>query len=185
LRPLREKFEELEDLLLHHRRQLAQSTGVPFVRLVYHVDEEQAAQRQQRVLARTLRKKGVPVREVSCRGVIFTHYEDRERLEQLFELERRDEQGLKRNITKHAKRTLKQRLLEAAKALPEQGVLFLVDVAFIHPYFELGGVLEPCINHIRAPQALVIFYPADYDATGQLLFLGQRPSGYYRARPLI
>ena len=185
MRPLHEKLEELEDLLLHHRRQLAQSTGVPFVRLVYHVDEEQEAQRQQAILARTLRKKEIPVHEVTCRGVIFAHYEDRGRLEQLFTLEREQRSGLKKNITRHAKQTLRQRLLDAAHELPENGVMFLIDTAFIYPYIELGPILESCINKIRAPQALVIFYPADYDATGQLLFLGQRASGYYRARPLI
>ena len=40
MRPLPDKLEELEDLLLNYRDTLAQNTGVPFIRLVYRPDEE-------------------------------------------------------------------------------------------------------------------------------------------------
>jgi len=187
LRPLPEKFEELEDLLLHHRATLAQNTGVPFVRLVYrpNEDEEVECRRQRGVLERTLKREGIPVETVSCRGAIFAHYERRGRLNQLFELERTEGDKLSTGITQHARRELTDRLLTAAGQLKGDGVIFLVDVAFTHPYLRLVPVLENCTNRITQPLALVVFYPGEVDVDDRLLFLGVRASGYYRTRDLI
>jgi hypothetical protein len=45
-------------------------------------------------------------------------------------------------------------------------------------------MLDGFTNRIVPPMALVIFYPGEVDVDGRLLFLGQRPSGYYRTRDL-
>jgi len=185
LRSLQDKFEELENLLLHYRRTLAQHVGVPFVRLVYSPEEEVECQRLRERLARTLERDSVSVETVSCRGAIFAHYEHRGRLDQLFELEREKKQGLGVNIAKHARQELVGRLLAAAERLNGDGVIFLADVAFIYPYIHQAPVLEECTNRIKPPLALVIFYPCEVDVDSQLLFLGARPSGYYRTRDLI
>ncbi len=188
MRPLRQKFEELEDLLLHHRRTLAQNTGVPFVRLVYKSSEESEeieCRRWRGTLARTLAQKGVAVETVSCRGAIFAHYEGRGRLEQLFKLEQTDSERLRANIAKHARQELGGRLASSIERLKGDGVIFVVDTAFVYPYFQLGPVLDACTNRIAPPMALVVFYPGEVDVNGRLLFLGQRPSGYYRTRDLV
>ena len=185
MRPLRQKFEELEDLLLHHRRTLAQNTGVPFVRLVYQPDEEVPCRRLRDALARTLKREKIRVETVSCRGIIFAHYEQRQQLDQLFELERTEGERLSVNIAKHARRELTDRLLRAAERLEGDGVIFLTDVAFLYPYLHLSPVLDACTNHIVPPMALVVFYPGKVDTDNRLLLLGQRKSGYYRTRDLI
>jgi hypothetical protein len=185
LRPLAEKFEELENLLLHHRGTLAQNTGVPFVRLVYRPDEEVECRRRRELLERTLRREGVAVETASCCGAIFAHYEQRSRLDQLFELERTEGDRLSVSIARHGRRELTDQLLTAAERLKGDGVVFLVDAAFLYPYLHLAPVLEDCTNCITPPLALVVFYPGEVDVDGQLLFLGVRPSGYYRTRDLI
>jgi hypothetical protein len=185
LRPLRQKFEELEDLLLHHRRTLAQNTGVPFLRLVYRPEEEIVCRRFQEPLTRTLEREGVAVETVSCRDVIFTHYERQGQLDQLFDLEQTGGERLSTHIAKRARQELTQRLEGVAESLGKDGVIFLVDVAFLYPYLQLSPVLDACTNRIAPPMALVIFYPGEVKVDGQLLFLGQRPSGYYRTRDLI
>ncbi len=185
MRPLQQKFEELETLLLHHRRTLAQNTGVPFVRLVYRPEAEVACQRFRESLERTLTQKGVAVETVSCREVIFTHYEQRGRTAQLFELEKGEEKRLSTSMARHARQELTERLMRAAERLQGDGVIFLVDVAFLYPYLQLGPVLDACTNCITPPLALAVFYPGVADVDGQLLFLGQRPSGYYRTRDLM
>ena len=185
MRPLQQKFEELEDLLLHHRWTLAQNTGVPFLRLVYLPSEEHACQRFADALSRTLMREGVTVETVSCRGVIYAHYEQQKRLDQLFELEQTAQKQLAANIARHARQELGQRLLRAAQQLRGKGAILLKDVAFLYPYLQLSPVLDDCTNEIRPPLALVVLYPGDVDADGRLLFLGQRPSGYYRTRDLI
>ena len=185
MRPLLEKFEELENLLLHHRATLAQNTGVPFVRLVYRPDEEVECRRRRELLERTLRREGIAVETASCCGAIFAHYDRRGRLDQLFELERTEEDRLSVSIARHGHRELTDQLLTAAERLKGDGVVFLVDTAFLSPYLHLASVLEDCTNCITPPLALVVFYPGEVDVDGQLLFLGVRPSGYYRTRDLI
>ncbi len=182
---LLERVKMLEDLLLRHREALAQNTGVPFIRLVYAPQETREMARRLTTLQRTLVNKGVPITTVSCRGAIFAHYEERGRLEALFELERQGQPGLGENIAKHGRRTLKDWVIRAAAQLDGDGVVFVTDTAFIYPYFQLGPVLEACTNVIIPPMALVALYPGTVDGEGRVSFLGQRPSGYYRARTLV
>jgi len=185
LRPLQEKFEDLEDLLLHHRGTLAQNMGVPFVRLVYRPDEEVDCLRRRKSLEGILQRDGIAVETVSCRETVFAHYEQRGRLDQLFALESTERDRLSARIATHARRALTGQLLAAAERLHGDGVIFLVDVGFLYPYLHLTPVLDDCTNHIITPLALVIFYPGETDLDGQLLFLGVRPSDYYRTRDLI
>jgi hypothetical protein len=185
LRPLPEKFDELETLLLYHRRTLGQSIGAPFIRLVYEPDEAIACQRHRRRTARVLEEREhIPVRTVSCRGAIFAHYEERGRLDALFAFSPAEVAEVSGAMANYASDELEARVLEASRALGDDGVIFLTDVAFLYPYVQLGGVLEACIDHIRAPKALVFFYPATVDVNNTLWFLGRRRSGYYRARTL-
>jgi hypothetical protein len=185
LRALPEKFEDLERWLLGDRALLAQSTGVPFIRLVYRPDEEADCVRRRGLLRRTLEGRGVKVQTVSCRDVIFAHYERRGRLEQLFQLEATADPELGDNIAGHAAQELTTRLMQAVESLGNDGVIFLTDVAFLYPYLHLGPILDNCTNCIQPPMALAVFYPGEVNLENRLMFLGVRPTSYYRTRHLI
>ena len=190
MRALPEKFEDLERWLLGDRALLAQSTGVPFIRLVYRPDEEADCVRRRGLLRRTLEGRGVKVQTVSCRDVIFAHYERRGRLEQLFQLEATADPELGDNIAGHAAQELTTRLMQAVESLgngrgTHDGVVFLTDVAFLYPYLHLGPILDNCTNCIQPPMALAVFYPGEVDLENRLMFLGVRPTSYYRTRDLI
>lgn len=185
MRPLPEKFDELESLLLNYRDTLAQNTGVPFVRLVYHPGEEIECQRRRALLQKTLQQRGIPVQIVSCRDIIFAHYEERDWLDELFAMDRDNRPGLADEIARNARRITTERVLAAAESLGRDGVILLVDTAFLYPYTHLTATLEDVTNRVTPPLCLVIFYPGEVDIDRQLLFLGVRPSGYYRTRDLI
>lgn len=185
MRALPEKFEELERWLLRDRALLPQSTGVPFIRLVYRPEEEADCVRRRELLRRTLEGQGIRVETVSCRDVIFAHYERRGRLEQLLKLEATAEAELAKNIADHASRELTSRLMQAVESLGNDGVILLADVAFLYPYLHLGPILDDCTNCIRPPMALAVFYPGEVNLEGRLMFLGVRPTSYYRTRDLI
>jgi hypothetical protein len=184
LKPLPQKFDELESLLHGYRDTLAQNAGVPFVRLVYQPGDEAECQRRCALLEQTLQQRGVPVAVVSCRDVIFAHYQERGWLDTLFAMDREQRDGLADEIARNTRRVTTQRVLDAAERLGRDGVIFLVDTAFLYPYVHLTATLEDVTNRITPPQCLVIFYPGEVDIDGQLLFLGVRPSGYYRTRDL-
>lgn len=187
MRALPERFEELERWLLRDRTLFAQSTGVPFIRLVYQPAEEIECVRRRELLRRTLEGQRVKVQTVSCRDVIFAHYERRGRIEQLLELEvvGTDKADLHDNIARHAGEELTTRLLLAVEALAGNGVIFLTDIAFLYPYLHLGPILDNCTNRIQPPMALAVFYPGEVNHENRLMFLGVRPTSYYRTRDLI
>lgn len=185
MRALPEKFEELERWLLHDRALLAQSTGVPFVRLIYRPQEETECVRRRELLRRTLEGRNVRVGTVSCRDVIFAHYERRGRITQLFELEATAGASLNENIAGHAGRELTDRLMQAVETLGRDGVILLTDVAFLYPYVHLGLILDNCTNRIQPPMALAVFYPGEVNLENRLMYLGVRPTSYYRTRDLI
>lgn len=185
MRALLDKFEEMERWLLRDRALLAQSTGVPFIRLVYRPDEEADCVRRRELLRRTLEGRGIKVQTVSCRDVIFAHYERRGRLEQLFQLESTDGPELSDNIAGHAAQELTTRLMQAIESLGSDGAVFLTDVAFLYPYLHLGPILDNCTNYIQPPMALAVFYPGEVNLENRLMFLGVRPTSYYRTRDLI
>jgi hypothetical protein len=92
---------------------------------------------------------------------------------------------LGRNIAENAVQELTARLVQAVESLGSDGVIFLADVAFLHPYLHLGPILDDCTNCVRPPMALAVFYPGEVNLEGRLLFLGVRPTSYYRTRDLI
>jgi len=175
----------LERWLLRDRALLSQHTGVPFVRLVYQPAEEADCIRRRDVLRRALEGRGVRVEAVSCRDVIFAHYERRGRLEQLFELEATAGPELLESIASHASQELTSRMMRAVKLLGSDGVVFVTDVTFLYPYLHLGPILDNCTNCIRPPMALAVFYPGELNLEGRVMFLGVRPTAYYRTRDLI
>ena len=185
MRPLQEKLDELEKLLLHHRDTLAQNTGVPFLRLVYRPEEEESCRHRRETLARVLKGQGIRVVTVSCKGAIFAHYEQRGRLEQLFELEKAEAEWLQGSMGPHARKEMVARLLQAAEQLAGDGIIFVVDTAFAYPHLSLAGVLHDVTNRITSPMALVLFYPGEVNVDGELLLLGRRASGTYRTRDLV
>jgi hypothetical protein len=152
---------------------------------VYRPEEEADCVRRRELLRRTLEGRGVKVQTVSCRDVIFAYYERRGRLEQLFELEATAGVELAKNIADHASQELTGRLMQAAESLGSDGVVFLTDVAFLYPYLHLGPILDNCTNCIQPPMALAVFYPGEVNLENRLMFLGVRPTSYYRTRDLI
>lgn len=183
---LPEKFNKLEKLLLDSRDTLAQGAGVPFVRLVYNPNLEEECKYRQQTLIQVLEDKGIPVRIVSVKGVLFSYYEKENRLEDLFQLENKDgiSDKLSRHLHKRSKEELVKRLKKTAEELDPDCVIFLTDVAFAYPFLSISPVLEELTNQIKPPKALVIFYPGEMK-NERVFFLGERESGYYRSRDII
>ncbi|MGC9335706.1 MAG: hypothetical protein ACP5JJ_16280 [Anaerolineae bacterium] len=67
---LTEKFAELEKLLLNQRRTLALHAGVPFVLLIYDLNEEQRCREEQAHLAVKLRDVGLTNRKVGSQHAV-------------------------------------------------------------------------------------------------------------------
>jgi hypothetical protein len=118
-------------------------------------------------------------------GVPFVRLVYRSEEEPRCQMESTEGERLSDHIAQRAHQELTNRLLAAVERLGEDGVIFLTETAFAYPYLSPSSVLEDCTNCIIPPMALVVFYPGEVDVDKRLLFLGQRPSGYYRTRDLV
>ena len=180
---LRDKFEELCELLIHHRDDLSQDTGVPFVRLIYPPDDERECRRLTHDLRKRLTAQGFGADEIHCGELLFQHY--RQRGERQYELRLKTAEGTpqqaKDEIGRRAETALIETILDHARRAPPTGNLILSEVGMLYPFAHLEGVLQKCENDVRIP--LVLLYPATIE-NERILFMGKRETGYYRTRDL-
>jgi hypothetical protein len=185
---LREKFQELERVLLHERHLLSISSGVPFVLLVYPpVDERECRDRREDLMAK-MRTRQMPVVEHKIDTFIFDYYETRLAkrggLQALFDLERSNRNDLQRMVTGIYEPELVARVLETVREterrVGDNGSVFLTGVATMYPFGRVSNLLKALENKIRLP--FVVFYPGSYrDGMLAFLDLGELHPGY-RAR---
>ena len=179
---LRDKFEELADLLVTHRDNLSQGTGVPFVRLLYHPDEELEARELTHLLKQKLEKDGYMPVEIRCGEYPFRYYRQKNRLElRLSTAEQHPEQAID-EMGKHAEEDLLTEIINQAEAASEKTVILLTETGMLYPFNYLSGILQGCENKVQVP--LVILYPATVNEK-KILFMGKREPGYYRTRDIL
>ena len=182
MKQLREKFEELADLLITHRDTLSQGTGVPFVRLLYHPDEELDVRELTRLLKQKLEKAGFLPVEIRCGEYPFKYYQQKNRLElRLSTAEEHPAQSAD-EMGKHAEDDLLEEIIRQAEHASEKTVIILSETGLLYPFAQLSGILQGCENKVHVP--LVILYPATVDGK-KILFMGKREPGYYRTRDII
>jgi hypothetical protein len=178
---LREKFEKLADLLILNRDTLSQGTGVPFVRLIYHPDEELEAQELTELLIQKLEKIGIKPVEINCGEYPFRYYQKKDVLElRLSTGEERPAQAAD-EMGKHAEEDLLADIVQQAEVANDKTVIILTKTGLLYPFAQLSGVLQGCENKVLVP--LVILYPATNEEK-KILFMGKREPGYYRTRDI-
>ena len=182
MKPLREKFEELAELLITHRDTLSQGTGVPFVRLLYRPDEELDVRELTGLLKQKLVKAGYSPVEIHCGDFPFRFYQQKNRLElRLSTAEEHPAQSAD-EMGKHAEAELLAEIIGQAEIANERTILILSETGLLYPFAQLSGILQGCENKVHVP--LVILYPATVDEK-RILFMGKREPGYYRTRDII
>jgi len=178
---LRDKFEELADLLIQHRDTLAQGTGVPFVRLIYLPEEELEAQDLTKLLKQKLEKAGLRSVEINCGEYPFRYYRQKDRLELRLSTAEARLSDASNEMGKHAEEDLLADIVKQAESADERTVILLTQTGLLYSFAELAGVLQDCENRVHVP--LVILYPATV-AEKRILFMGKREQGYYRTRDI-
>jgi len=181
LNPLQKKFEELSFLLIHHRDNLSQGTGVPFVRLIYSPEEERECRRLTKMLHESLEMAGLQTDEINCGEMVFKYHHDKKQLELRLKTAEENPTMAQQEIGSRAEQVLLQTILEKAKDAPGNRNIILSETGLLYPFARLGGTLQECENQVRIP--LIVLYPAKYEE-GKLLFMGKRDTGYYRTRDI-
>ena len=181
MRPLQEKFEELCELLIHHRESLAQGTGVPFVRLIYRPDEERECRRLTEVLRERLKNAGLTSHEIKCGELPFKYYVQKGQLELRLKTAEADPKPASDEMGKRAEAELLSAIISYADKAGPSGNIIISETAMLYPFAHLSGVLAGCENKVNIP--LVILYPAII-TEDRILFVGKRETGYYRTRDL-
>jgi hypothetical protein len=182
LKQLRDKFEELAELLITNRDNLAQGTGVPFVRLLFHPDEELEARELTKLLKKKLEKAGLSPIEIRCGEYPFKYYQEKNLLglrlktAEEYPIEAMNEMG------KHAEEDLLAEIVQQAETGNDRTIILLTETSLLYPYAGLSGILLGCENKVHVP--LVVIYPATVE-NNNVLFMGKREPGYYRTRDIV
>ena len=182
MNPLRDKFEELAELLITNRDNLAQGTGVPFVRLLYHPDEELDARELTRLLEQKLEKAGLSPVEIRCGEYPFKYYQQKNLLNLRLKTAEEHPSQAAQEMGKHAEDDLLTEIIRQAEVADDRTIILLTETGLLYPFAQLSGVLLGCENKVHVP--LVVLYPATVDE-GNVLFMGKREPGYYRTRDIM
>lgn len=179
-----DKFSELESLLLTQRHTLALHAGVPFVLLIYDPSEEHRCREEQAHLLRKLDDTGIVVHEISVASFMFDHYAEIGLLDRIFEEEPTQPEAVYRDLAKNYRPALARHIIDLAEELDgRDAVLFLTQVAHLHPFVRVSNLLEDLENRVKLP--FVVFYPGE-ELDGELRFLclehADGPHTRYRAR---
>lgn len=181
MKQLRDKFEELAELLITNRDNLAQGTGVPFVRLLYHPDEELEARELTRLLEQKLKKAGFSSVEIRCGEYPYKYYQERNLLELRMKTAKEHPSEAANEMGKHAEEDLLKEIIRQAEAADNKTIILLTETGLLYPFAGLSGILLGCENKVLVP--LVVLYPATVE-DGNVLFMGKRNPGYYRTRDI-
>jgi hypothetical protein len=179
-----EKFTELENLLLNHRRTLALHAGVPFVLLIYDPRRERRCRDEQDHLRTKLEDAGLAVHEMPLDTFIFDHYGEIGLLDMIFEKEPAEPGEVHHDLAKNLRPALARRIIQKAEELEGQDtVIFLTRVAHLYPFVRISNLLENLENQVKVP--LVVFYPGE-ELDSEMRFLclenADGPHTKYRAR---
>jgi len=179
-----DKFAELEGLLLGQRHTLALHAGVPFVLLIYDPSDERQCREEQAHLMRKLDDAGIVTHEIPLESFIFDHYTEIGLLDTIFEKEPAQPDAVYRDLAKNYRPALARHIIQVSEDLEEQdAVLFLTQVAHLHPFVRVSNLLEDLENRVKLP--FVVFYPGE-ELDGELRFLrlehADGPHTRYRAR---
>lgn len=174
---LQEKFNFLEDLLLNKREAIGVHTGVPFIMLIYEPKREAECKNEIEALKEKLVSRNLRVDEIPLNRFIFDQLEEGQ-LKEIFEHEKEAPDEVREELSKRCKFHLKQYVLDKIKS-GKPDIVFLTDVASLHPYYRVSNLLYSLENEVRMP--FIVFYPGE-ERDGKLFFLGEyESSGYYRA----
>lgn len=176
---LQEKFNFLEDLLMHKRETIGLHTGVPFIMLIYQTNMETECKNKKRNLMEKLTSRNLKVQEISVSKFIFESLGESKQLDQIFEHEKESQDEVREELTKRCKYYMKEWILnKIEKEKPD--IVFLTDIASLYPYYRVSAIFNSLENEVKIP--FVAFYPGEIKEDGKLYFLGEYESSeYYRA----
>jgi hypothetical protein len=151
LKQLRDKFDELTELLLTHRDSLAQGTGVPFVRLLYHPDEELEVRELTKRLTQKVEKAGYLLVEIRCSEYPFKYYQKKKQLELRLKTAEEHPAEAANEMGRHAEEDLLAEIIRQAESATDKTVLLLTETGLLYPFAQLSGILLGCENKVHIP----------------------------------
>ena len=183
---LQEKFNKLEKILLNERDSFYIQTGTPFILLIYDPYKEYECRRKIAELINILQYNDIKSIEIPLNIFIFKYLEKYNKLEEIFEKEKKDKEEFIRGIRQIYSNKIKAFILNQIKQ--DTQVIFLTRIGSIYPFYYVSKLVESLVNEIKIPT--VFFYPGSYfedkiNNEEQVFFFGKYSSdSTYRTFPI-
>lgn len=180
---IQERLADVEHLVRENPEEVNKRAGVPFVVFTYDPDDGLEVDAEIRNLIEKLEYNQQEVAAIDMRALVFSVLEERDILENVMELERRDEdrllEGLKSSLLDgDGMGELAARIAEHAAAA-ETVVIYRMGILF--PFASASTLMGQLEGNTPAETPIVFCYPASID-DNTLRFLDESVGTYYRAK---
>lgn len=170
------KFQELESLLLMGGHEQARArTGVPFIILLYPLEEEVQVRSKIGTLQKKLEAGGWEIRCFEPEPLLFEFLELIGKSKEAFETERKDPDQLRSNI---ARDLFIKRLTEMGKEARAKSAIFIRRAGGFYPHVNIHSLQERLVGGVK--MTTVFFIPAVETEGNHYIFMGKEKTLKYR-----
>lgn len=183
LSEFQDRLEEVERLVRDDRDEVGRRSGVPFIVFTYDPTEEIEVDREIRNLIEKLEYHDQTVAGVDMRDLVFTVLEERDILENVIDLERRDREqlldGLKSSLLDDGEIGKLPRVI--AKRAEESDTVIVYRMGILYPFASASTLMGQLETNTPYDTPIVFCYPAKVEDKS-LRFLDESEGTYYRGR---
>ncbi len=178
-----ERLEEVERLVRDDRDEVGKRAGVPFIVFTYDPADEIGVDEEVRNLIDKLEYHNQNVAGIDMRELVFSILKDREILDRVADLERRDRDqlldGLKSSLLDGGE--MGKLASAIAKQAEKADTVIVYRMGILYPFASASTLMGQLETNTPDDTPIVFCYPAKVDDKS-LRFLDESEGTYYRAR---
>lgn len=174
---LKDKFKNLEKMVLEQIHLINQFSGIPFVILIYYPQDQKECYEYIEDLKKKLDNNGKKILQIPIGDFIFNYFEENDQMEEIIEYDKKEPELVRQELSNVCERYFNTHVhSEIEKKTPD--IIFFTKVGGLYPYSRLSNILKN-LEKIKIP--IIAFYPGKID-NDELYFLNKfKSDDYYRA----
>lgn len=180
---IQQRIARVEQLVVDERDEVGKRTGVPFVLFTYDPGDELTVDEEIRNLIDKLEFNDHDVAEVDMRDLVFSVLEEREILDNVIDLERRDRDrlldGLKSSLLDDGE--MGEIARKIADCAEKSETVIVHRMGILYPFASGSTLMGQLEGNTPANTPIVFCYPATIEGE-TIQFLDKSEGTYYRAK---
>lgn len=174
---LKDKFKNLEKMVLEQIHLINQFSGIPFVILIFDPQDQQKCYEYIEDLQKKLKRSGKKILRIPIGEFVFRYFEENDQMEEIIEFDKKEPELVRQELSNVCERYFNSYIhSEIEKKSPD--IILFTNVGGLYPYSRLSNILKN-LEKIKIP--IIVFYPGKI-INDELYFLNEfKSDDYYRA----